>query len=99
MQLQGPKGYDKQIVIKSATFTGDVSLAREVQKHLSNAARKHGLINQGKYKKGTALKKWTEREYHVQDYSDVVHKYGFKILILTNFSRYNSLVHTQNHIE
>ena len=52
MELTGAKRYEKNMVIHTGTCTSDVSLAREFQKHLSNAARNHGVIDQGKYKKG-----------------------------------------------
>ena len=52
-----------------------VSLAKEFQKHLSKEHRKHGVIDQGKYRKRPSKRKWTYREYNVQDYADVAHKY------------------------
>ena len=51
MQLPGEKGYDTQMVMHTENHTADVSLDREFQEHLSNATRKHGLIDQFKYKK------------------------------------------------
>ena len=36
--------------------------------------RKHGVIDQGKYRKRDSKRKWTDREYHVQDNADVAHK-------------------------
>ena len=51
MQLPGAKGYGTQIVMHTIKRTYDVSLAIEFQEHLSTAARKHGLIDKGKYKK------------------------------------------------
>ena len=44
--------YDTQMVMHTGNRTYDISLAREYQKHLSNAARKHGVIDQVKYKRG-----------------------------------------------
>ena len=35
---------------------------------------KHGVIDQGKYRKKASKRKWTDREYHVQDNADVTHK-------------------------
>ena len=35
---------------------------------------KHGVIDQGKYRKISIKRKWTDREYHVQDNADVAHK-------------------------
>ena len=48
MKLQGAKSYDKIMVILTGTYTSDVSLARNFQKHLSNAAQKHGVLDQAK---------------------------------------------------
>ena len=45
-QLPGVKGYDIHMVMNYATSTKYVSL--EFQKHLSNASRKNGVIDQGK---------------------------------------------------
>ena len=36
---------------------------------------KHGIIDQVKYRKRSSKRKWTDIEYHVQDNSDVAHKY------------------------
>ena len=35
---------------------------------------KHGVINQGKYRKRCSKIKWTDIEYHVQDNADFPHK-------------------------
>ena len=37
--------------------------------------RKHGVIDQVKYRKRASKIKWTDREYHVQDNADVSQKY------------------------
>ena len=42
---------------------------------MSKEHRKHELIDQGKYRKRSIKRKWTDREYHVQDNADVAHKY------------------------
>ena len=49
-------------------------MAKEFQKHLSKDDRKHGVIVQGKDRKRASKRKWTDREYHVQDNDDVAHK-------------------------
>ena len=51
VQLQGEKRYDTQMVMYTGTRTSHVILASNFQKKLSTAARKHGVIDQGKYKK------------------------------------------------
>ena len=45
----------------SCTQKNDVSLDKELQKHLSKDDRKHGIIDQGKYRKGDSKRKWTDR--------------------------------------
>ena len=52
VQLPGEKGYDTQMVMHTETRTDDVSLASEFKKHLSTAAHKHEVIDQGKLKTG-----------------------------------------------
>ena len=58
----------------SSTQNNDVSLAKEYQKHLSKEHLKHGVIEQGKYRKIPSKRKWTEIEYSVQDNADVSNK-------------------------
>ena len=67
------KIYSK-IIMYSSTQNNDFSLAKELQKYLSKEHRKHGFIDQEKYRKISSKRKWTNREYHVQDNSDVAHK-------------------------
>ena len=67
VQLPGSKRFDKQILINYCKQKKDVSLAKELQQHLSNDDRKHGVIDQGKDRKRASERKWTYREYHVQD--------------------------------
>ena len=50
MQFPSEKGYYTKMVMYSATYTKYFGLAQEFQKHLSNAERKYGIIDQGKYK-------------------------------------------------
>ena len=50
---------------------------------MSKEHRKHGVIDQGKYSKRASKRKWTDREYHIQDNADVAHKY-VKIYCQTN---------------
>ena len=52
----------------------DFSLAKEFQKHPSKEHLKHGVVDQGKYRKWESKRKSTDREYHVQDNADVSHK-------------------------
>ena len=45
------KKIDQHILMKYSTQKNYVSMAKEFQKHLSNEHHKHGVIDQGKYKK------------------------------------------------
>ena len=74
VQLPGANIYDTHTVMHTGTRTFDVSLTSELQKPLYTAARKHGVIDQGKYKKQANKQKWTKREYHVQNDADIAHK-------------------------
>ena len=40
-----------------------------------NSSLKHGILDDGKYKKRWSEKNWTNREYHVQKNEDVEHQY------------------------
>ena len=48
VKFLGAKWYNTRMEMYSGTPNSDVSLSQEFQKHLSNAARKHGVIYQGK---------------------------------------------------
>ena len=74
VQFPGSKTFDSQILMYSCTPKNDFSLAKEFQKHMSKEHHKHGVIGQGKYRKISTKRKWINREYHVQDNSDVAHK-------------------------
>ena len=57
----GVGSYDTHMVMHTGAPTSNVILAREFQKHLSTAARKHGVIDKGKCKNQAGKVKWTER--------------------------------------
>ena len=50
-------------------------MAKEFQKQMYKDDCKHGIIDQGKDSRRSIKIKCTDREYHVQDNADVVHKY------------------------
>ena len=58
----------------SCTPKKDVSLSKELQKHMPNDDLKNGLIDQVKYRKIFSKIKWIDREYHVQDNADFSYK-------------------------
>ena len=49
----------------------DESLAKELKGHLEGEHRQNGAIYQGKSRKIFMERKWTERNYHVQDNASV----------------------------
>ena len=51
VQLTGSKTIDSHILMYSCTHKNDVSLAKQFPKHLSREHRKHGVIDQRKYRK------------------------------------------------
>ena len=65
---------------------------------MSNASCKHGVIDQGKYKKQESKQKRKERKYHVQDNADVAHRY---VKIVCDANQFPSLQfcgpHTKAH--
>ena len=71
VHLTGSKKFDSQIIMYYCTQNNDVSLAKQFQRHLSKYHCKNGVTNQGRYRKRASKKKWTDREYHVQDNDDV----------------------------
>ena len=46
VQLTGSKTFDSQILMHSCTPKDDVSLAKELQKHLFMEHRKHGVVDE-----------------------------------------------------
>ena len=62
------------ILMHCCTEINDVGMDKQLQKHIYKDHRKHGVIDQVKYKKIASKIKWTDREYHVQDNADVAHK-------------------------
>ena len=83
VRLPGSKTFDLQILINSCTQNNDVGLAKEFQKHVSKDNRKHGVIDQVKYRKMSNKRKCNNIEYHVQDNVDVTHK-DIKMYFYTN---------------
>ena len=53
VKLPGSKWFDTWIVVQTETYT---SLKLEFQKYLSNEPQKHGIIYNGKHKKGQVKK-------------------------------------------
>ena len=95
VQLKGSKRFDPQILMHSCKPKNDVSLDKESKKHFSKENWRHGFIDQGKYKKRTSKRKFTDSEYHVQDNAHVADK-DVKMYSDTNkFPTLPFLVHIQ----
>ena len=56
VQIPGSKRFDTQMSVHIATQNTDVSLAQDLQKHLSNESRKCGIIYHGKHKISSSKK-------------------------------------------
>ena len=57
VQLLGSKTFDLHIAMHACTQKKDFSLAKQFQKHLSMDHRKHGVIDQVKYRKQASKRK------------------------------------------
>ena len=51
VKLLGVAVYDSKIVINTSTLKMDIILERELQEHLSDPTRVHGLLDHGKDRK------------------------------------------------
>ena len=83
VQLPGSNRFDSQMQMHTGNQKDDVSLAKELQHFMTKNNRKNGVIDQVKYKKQYMERKWTYRQYHVQDNS-YVEKQDLKIYCNTN---------------
>ena len=50
LQFLCSKGYDEHAEMHITTQNEDISITKELKKHLSNITKKNGVIDQGKYK-------------------------------------------------
>ena len=71
VKLPGSVRFYSQIKMHTGTEKEDVILSKEFKYHLDKEHRQNGAIDQGKSEKRFMERKWTEREYHVQDNADV----------------------------
>ena len=94
VQLPGSKTFYSQILIHSWAQNNDVSLAKQFQKHMYKEHRKHGVIDQVKYRKRASKRKFTDIDYHVKDNSDVAHKY---VKIYCNTNQFRALPFCCSH--
>ena len=83
VQLPGSKIFYSQMQMHNGNQNNDVSLYKEFQQHLTKEHSKNYVIDQRKYKKRFMERKWTDRQYRVQDNADVAHK-DVKIYFNTN---------------
>ena len=66
VQITGAAAYDSQVVIHNSNENTKISLARGVQKNVSDPTRSHGLLDHSKDIKRARKLKCTERENRVQ---------------------------------
>ena len=82
----------------SATYTTSISLAQEFQDHLSNAARKHGKIDQGKIKKEQVYRSGKKGIIMFRGVLTFHTKMLRRFKIQTSLYHCHFVVHTQNHM-
>ena len=83
VQLPRSEIFDSNIQMYTSARKDDVSLAKQFRENLTKKHRKYGVIDQGTPKKRFMKRKWTYRQYHIQDNADVEHKY-VKMYFRTN---------------
>ena len=98
LQLPGEKGYKINMFMHTGTRTYDVSLAREFQKHLSNVEHKHGLIDQGKHKKGKVNESSKKGNIMFRRILMLCTKMLRCFVIQTSFHHCNFVVHQKNRM-
>ena len=94
VQLPGSNIFDDQMKMHTGNQKYDVSLAREFQHHLKKEQRKNGVFDHGKKNKRSMERKWTYRQYHVQDNSAVEHQY---VIIYLNINQFPELSFCGTH--
>ena len=57
VQLNGSQRFDKKMAMHTSKHNNDVSLSQELKKHLYYVSCKHGILNEGKYRKRLSKKK------------------------------------------
>ena len=83
VQLTGSKEFDSQIIMHSCTQKIDVSIAKHSPKNcLGSKVNMESFIRENK-REISSKRKWTDREYNIQDNADVAHK-DVKIYCDTN---------------
>ena len=83
VKLPVSKKFDSQMQIHTGNQKYDISLAEEIQQHLTKDHRKNSVFDQNKKNKRFTERQRKDRQYHVQDNADVTHKYS-KIYCNTN---------------
>ena len=74
VKLPGSKIFEKQIIMHSCTQKRMPVCLKSYKNIYIMMIRKHGVIDEGKDRKRASKRKYTERDYHVQDNADVAHK-------------------------
>ena len=74
VKLISAAAYDSHMEMDTSILNTDISIAREVQKYISDPTRTHGEMDHGKDRKLASKRKWTDPEYHIKDSKDVPQK-------------------------
>ena len=74
VQLPGSNIFDSQMQMHTGNQKDDVGFSKEFQHHMTKEHRKNGVFDWGKNNKRFMERKWTDRQYHVQDNADVSHQ-------------------------
>ena len=74
VQLPGSNRLYFKMQMCTCNQKDNVSLAKEFQHHLTKDHRKNGVIDHGKNRKQFIKRKYTDRQYHLQDNTDVAYR-------------------------
>ena len=74
VQLPGSNRFDSHIQMHTSNQNNDACLAKEFQQHLTKEHSQKWCHWSEQIKKRLIERKWTDRQYHVQDNDDVAQK-------------------------
>ena len=98
VKLTVSQRFDLQIAMHTSTQTADVNLAQDIQNHLSNPLRKHGILNYVKHRKGQ-LNKIGQTDSIMCKRMKMLSTNMLKFIVLkTSFLYYHFLFHATNHM-
>ena len=92
-RLIGAASYESYTVMHTSAANTDISLARELQKSISDPTQAHGFLDNVKGRKRSSKQKWTDRKYHAQ-VKNFCHTYQLNCHVQKLSSQYCHLVVT-----